>query len=243
MYEQFTSSLDDIFLKPSMIEVVAERFNRQAIDMAEAWDTHVSQIGSYGLELGSAVLSPYALRALTSPSAPTATTGEGDSYPFPAAKAQSADSSGPSGLPVPSPHPKVVEETTFTAPISDFLVEIFGLKDGDWLRKQAVVIVMQQLLGSTIERKVRDVISAATSVLAFDKYMENLKTTMWPNGEKRTPSVPRTDSQKARSKVNAARKIQALIPGKLLNTPRYTARAGLTFRCLYRCGRQHDRSE
>ena len=133
-----------------MIDVMAEKLNRQAVDMAEAWEAGVTQIGSYGLELGSTVLTPYALRALRNLNAETLMQDQGDpSYPFPrtASLGQSQEGQSPSSQPQ-----TMVEETGFTAPITEFLVEAFGLRNGDWLRKQALVIVMQQLLGSTIER-------------------------------------------------------------------------------------------
>lgn len=45
--------------------------------------------------------------------------------------------------------------TTFTAPICDLIVEVFELNDkNQWLRKQGIVIVLQQILGSAIERSV-----------------------------------------------------------------------------------------
>lgn len=43
--------------------------------------------------------------------------------------------------------------THFTAPICDLFIEIFELKDrSQWLRRQAILIVLQQILGGTIER-------------------------------------------------------------------------------------------
>ncbi|GAA5943220.1 hypothetical protein JCM3775_004540, partial [Rhodotorula graminis] len=41
--------------------------------------------------------------------------------------------------------------TYFTSPFCDLVVSIFGLKD-NWLRRQAILIVLQQVLGGTIER-------------------------------------------------------------------------------------------
>lgn len=43
--------------------------------------------------------------------------------------------------------------TYFTAPFCDLAITIFGLKD-NWLRRQAILIVLQQVLGGTIERYV-----------------------------------------------------------------------------------------
>lgn len=43
--------------------------------------------------------------------------------------------------------------TPFTQPITNFLIEIFELNDQhQWLRKQGIVIILQQILGGTIER-------------------------------------------------------------------------------------------
>lgn len=40
----------------------------------------------------------------------------------------------------------------FTAPICDLFVEVFELKENNWLRRQAIVIILQQILGGAIER-------------------------------------------------------------------------------------------
>lgn len=151
LYNQVTSSLDDIFLKPSMIDVMAEKLNRQAEDMAEAWDAGMAQIGNYGLELGSSVLSPYALRALRTP-ALSGTQEDKEAFPFPSIQPHTSVEGHDVSERPPTQPQAIIEETGFTTPITDFMVEVFGLKNGDWLRKQALVIVIQQLLGSTIER-------------------------------------------------------------------------------------------
>jgi hypothetical protein len=153
LYNQVTSSLDDIFLKPSMIDVMADKLNRQAVDMAEAWDAGVAQIGNYGLELGNSVLSPYALRALRTP-AQDVGFHEKDAFPFPSVQPHTSVQDQDLDRHEPTQPQAIVEETSFTTPITDFMVEVFGLRNGDWLRKQALVIVIQQLLGSTIERQV-----------------------------------------------------------------------------------------
>lgn len=46
----------------------------------------------------------------------------------------------------------------FTAPICDLFVTLFELKEkNNWLRRQAILIILQQILGGTIERYVVDV--------------------------------------------------------------------------------------
>ena len=43
--------------------------------------------------------------------------------------------------------------STFSSPICDFILAVFELdKKNNWLRRQAIVIILQQVLGDTIER-------------------------------------------------------------------------------------------
>lgn len=55
---------------------------------------------------------------------------------------------------VASTTPGVKEGLTyFTGPICDLFVTLFELKDkNNWLRRQAILIILQQVLGGTIER-------------------------------------------------------------------------------------------
>jgi sorting nexin-25 len=41
---------------------------------------------------------------------------------------------------------------SFTTPICDLFIELFDLKENNWLRRQAIVVILQQFLGGTIER-------------------------------------------------------------------------------------------
>ena len=101
----------------------------------------------------------------------------------------------------------------FVKPICDIFLETFELNRGNnWLRGRAVVVVLHQLLGGTVERKVRDF---ARSLFAEDsvlKYIDLLKDTMWPNGGARKEPVVRTDSQKAISRREASVMLATLIP-------------------------------
>lgn len=100
----------------------------------------------------------------------------------------------------------------FIKPICDLFLEAFELNRGNnWLRGRAVVVVLHQLLGGTIERKVRD---SAKSLVQDDnllRYMNLAKDTMWPGGVMRKPVV-RTSSQKSKSKNEASFMLAALIP-------------------------------
>ncbi len=101
----------------------------------------------------------------------------------------------------------------FVKPICDIFLETFELNRGNnWLRGRAVVVVLHQLLGGTVERRVRDAARALFSEDSILKYIDLLKDTMWPNRGTRRETVVRTDSQKANSRREASVMLATLIP-------------------------------
>jgi sorting nexin-25 len=101
----------------------------------------------------------------------------------------------------------------FVKPICDLFLEFFELSKGNnWLRGRTVVVVLHQLLGGTIERKVHD---SARSYLEDDKlegYVQLVQNGMWPDGKMKTASTPRTLAEKAHTRREAALVLGALIP-------------------------------
>lgn len=105
------------------------------------------------------------------------------------------------------------EAEPFVKPIADLFLEMFELSKGNsWLRGRTVVVVLHQLLGGTIERRVRETIKTATGDESLAKYVELLKSTMWPDGIPRPASVARTPAEKARTRKEAGLILGALIP-------------------------------
>ena len=102
----------------------------------------------------------------------------------------------------------------FVKPICDIFLETFELNRGNnWLRGRAVVVVLHQLLGGTVERKVRDTVRSLVAEDSVVKYISLLKGTMWPNGGPlRTEWPPRTEDQKAHSRREASVTLATLIP-------------------------------
>ena len=101
----------------------------------------------------------------------------------------------------------------FVKPICDIFLETFDLQRGNnWLRGRAVVVVLHQLLGGAVERKVREMARSLFAESSVLKYISLLKDTMWPNGEMRQESVVRTDTEKAQSSVKANVMLATLIP-------------------------------
>ncbi|CEQ41403.1 SPOSA6832_03111, partial [Sporobolomyces salmonicolor] len=105
--------------------------------------------------------------------------------------------------------------TYFTAPICDLFVTIFELREkNNWLRRQAILIVLQQVLGGTIERKFRDSVKMLLAPPQLVTYINSLKNGLWPDGELKPKVPPRTPEEKAATKDSANRKLSALMPGE-----------------------------
>ena len=102
----------------------------------------------------------------------------------------------------------------FVKPICDIFLETFELNRGNnWLRGRAVVVVLHQLLGGTVERKVRDTVRSLVAEESVVKYINLLKETMWPNrGPLKKEWPPRTEEQKAHSRREASVTLATLIP-------------------------------
>lgn len=100
----------------------------------------------------------------------------------------------------------------FVKPICDLFLEAFELnRESNWLRGRAVVVVLHQLLGGTIERKVREqsrLLLAENKVL---EYLDYVQDTMWPEGKMRE-GVVRTAAEKARSRREAGLVLATLVP-------------------------------
>jgi sorting nexin-25 len=100
----------------------------------------------------------------------------------------------------------------FVKPICDIFLEIFELNRGSsWLRGRAVVVVLQQLLGGTVERKVRDSVKALAQEDAILKYIEMMKESMWPGGKLRE-AKPRTATERSKSRKEASVMLATLVP-------------------------------
>ena len=101
----------------------------------------------------------------------------------------------------------------FVKPICDLFLETFDLQRGNnWLRGRAVVVVLHQLLGGTVERKVRESARTLFAESTVLKYIGLLRDTIWPNGHLRKESPVRTPAEKAKSRLEASVMLATLIP-------------------------------
>lgn len=123
MYKSVTESIDDMFFGPSMLDVMIQRLTRQAADFA-------------GIAGSGATDEDLIAQALKSSGQVNA--AEDTLFPLPG---DLRPLEGESGL------------STFSRPICDLILAVFELhKKNNWLRRQAIVIILQQVLGGTIER-------------------------------------------------------------------------------------------
>ena len=101
----------------------------------------------------------------------------------------------------------------FVKPICDIFLEVFELnRSQNWLRGRAVVVVLHQLLGGTVERKVREMAKSFFSDAAILRYVGIVKDTMWPGGVFRREAKVRTEAEKAKSRREASVMLATLIP-------------------------------
>ncbi|KAG9125011.1 Intermediate filament protein [Ceratobasidium sp. 392] len=108
--------------------------------------------------------------------------------------------------------------SSFSAPICDLLLAVFELDRKDnWLRRQAVVTILQQLLGSTVERKVRDTVRTYLAESQLLGYITTFRNTLWPGGKLKPSSIPRTDSEKTQTREQAHSKLSSIIPDLAAN--------------------------
>lgn len=105
----------------------------------------------------------------------------------------------------------------FIKPICDLFLEAFELNRGNnWLRGRAVVVVLHQLLGGTIERKVRDTVRSVFQDEPMTRYIALVRDSLWPDGQLRKFAT-RTDAERRKSRTEATVVLATLIPDLAAN--------------------------
>lgn len=198
MYRSVTESIDDIFFGPSMLDVMIQRLSRQAAEFA----------GIAGSGLQDEDLIAQAISTGKQPPEDALSKLPRDLKPL----------EGESGV------------SSFSGPICDLILAVFELdKKNNWLRRQAIVIILQQVLGGTIERfvrlfrsrdsiltvyrKLREIVKSATDETHMLQYLGSFRQALWPGGNLKPPSAPRTPDEKLKAREEANRKLTTLMPG------------------------------
>ncbi|KAK6510376.1 Intermediate filament protein [Arthrobotrys conoides] len=105
------------------------------------------------------------------------------------------------------------EDIPFVKPICDLFLEVFELNKGSsWLKGRAVVVVLHQLLGGTIERKVREQVKGLTNEESIERYIHMLRDNLWADKSFIFTRPPRTTKEKSRTRTEASLMLATLIP-------------------------------
>lgn len=103
-------------------------------------------------------------------------------------------------------------------PVCDLFMSIFRLdrSNSNWLRGRAILTVLQQLLGDTIEKHIKKTLAKLQSENQVHDILISLKDSLWgPNGSferkrKHGLEPPRTEGEKARTSADSQIIIQQL---------------------------------
>lgn len=199
VYHSVAGSIDDMFFGPSMLDVIIQRLTRQAAELAGIRGNSVTD--------EDVISQAFRSSGKTSPD-DTLFQFSGDLKPLEGETSSSI----------------------FSSPICDLILAVFELnKKNNWLRRQAIIIIMQQVLGSTVERfvsspcsllassrsnrKVRDTVSQFLGEMQIMNSIGMFRDSMWEGGQLRPPPVPRSAEEKAQARYDANRMLSALIPG------------------------------
>ncbi|KAG0700658.1 PhoX domain-containing protein [Suillus ampliporus] len=187
VYRSVAESIDDMFFGQSMLDVMIQRLTRQAAEFA----------GIVGSAVHDEDLVAQALKAFgKSTSEDTFMHMSSDLRPLEGETSTS----------------------TFSAPICDLVLAIFELnKKNNWLRRQAIVIILQQVLGGTIERQIRQSIKSLFEENRIVPVLVLFKDSLWPGGKLKPPGQPRSTEEIMRSRDEANRKLSALVPDLAAN--------------------------
>lgn len=101
---------------------------------------------------------------------------------------------------------KPSSKTSFVKPISDFLVDAFDLdKSSNWLRGRAFLVILQQVLGSAIEKSIRGSVQGFIgSETRMCDLFDVAINTIFPGGKFREPPEVRTRAQQLETKKEAS---------------------------------------
>ena len=127
IYKAVADGIDDIFTGPSMLDVITQRLGEQVTKFSEEGDVDLgAEPESVSDSMTAAVV----------------------------AAAQAVHTSAYPGVVLEGTKPVEHDRAArFTEPLCDLFIEVFELKEkNNWLRRQAVQIILEQIFGGAIER-------------------------------------------------------------------------------------------
>lgn len=90
------------------------------------------------------------------------------------------------------------EKGVFVKPIVDIILTIFKLRHSkSWLRGSALLVILQQIFGTTIEKKIHELVNQFEKEENILDVLEMLKGVIFPNGKFKDPPIVRSNFEKA----------------------------------------------
>ncbi|KAJ1938972.1 tRNA (guanine-N(7)-)-methyltransferase (tRNA(m7G46)-methyltransferase), partial [Kickxella alabastrina] len=127
-------------------------------------------------------------------------------------------------LPQPQPHQP---HAAFVDPLSDLFMQVFGLTNRrNWLRRQAISILLRHIFGGTVERRIRDILGQATEDKRLAELLDNVRRSLWADLPKRNngfgfaafaapPAGKRPNDMRRETAARARARVLAYVPGVL----------------------------
>ncbi|KAI8369312.1 PXA domain-containing protein [Radiomyces spectabilis] len=200
IYKTVAEGIDDMFIGPSMLDLITQRLGEQLMDFSNDTTTTTTDV------LNDSP-SPKPVRSAPSSSNSSNKMMVGNEFApdVPVEfSTESLKNIDPEGV------------TRLTEPLCDLFIEMFELKEkNNWLRRQAVVIILQQILGGTIERKLRELIRYLGTEPMMVFYLRRIIDSLWPGGASITFKPARQPEEKAQTREEANRKLSAWLPGRI----------------------------
>ncbi|KAI7875789.1 hypothetical protein K492DRAFT_240110 [Lichtheimia hyalospora FSU 10163] len=194
IYKTVAEGIDDLVVAPSMLDLIIQRMGDQVMYLFQENNPDMTASSS-------------------------STQGDPDKDMAAAAAAAAMvadlDDEQHTATPEAATQASVASEgiTKFTEPLCDLFIEMFELKEkNNWLRRQAVVIILQQILGGTIERKLRETVNFLETEPMIVFYLKKITSSLWPDGKTLTFKPPRRPDEKQHTKEEANRKLSAWLP-------------------------------
>ncbi|KAJ2715341.1 tRNA (guanine-N(7)-)-methyltransferase (tRNA(m7G46)-methyltransferase) [Coemansia spiralis] len=105
----------------------------------------------------------------------------------------------------------------FVDPLSDLFVEVFGLKSRrNWLRRQAMSVLLRHILGGAVERRVRLAAQGAVADPLLAQLTATLRESLWPDArghpQKFRAPPPRSAEDRARTLASARDRVLWYVP-------------------------------
>lgn len=98
----------------------------------------------------------------------------------------------------------------FVKPICDLLITVFELNSSKgWLRGRALVVILQQVFGTTIENMVRDQEKSLRSDERVQELVISMTNMLFPNGKFREPPAVRNAAERAQTRQEARALLKA----------------------------------